>query len=265
MMAGGAGANIFVPSASAAPLAPEGGGEMLWMERGGMRMRTGGGETLARRRVSKRSAGSWGGGPRMTAPHAAHAFASATQVGGGSGGATMSGGNTGGVGWEAVGFAAVAAVAGGPAQESRGADDGGFMSGGGMDGGSTGGGGVGHGTFVGGGTGAGGMGGGTQAPWRVLQGQRTRSHDRNSREGVDVMAVMRRELEELRAASRLDAQRIFAVRTRYVGALIGAQAERVTAIVELAIEAVAATNASSSGAKTSFMWLWKNWPGKWRS
>lgn len=88
----------------------------------------------------------------------------------------------------------------------------------------------------------GGAAGGGQVPRRVLQVQRTRSREPDARSGSDPLAAMRKELEELRAASRLDAQRMFASHTRDVEALVGAQSERVTAIIDPVTEAVAATN-----------------------
>lgn len=73
---------------------------------------------------------------------------------------------------------------------------------------------------------------------RVLQVQRTRSHERTSAG----RSAMRAELEEFRAACKLGTQTMLAGHTRDVEHLIEAQTERVTRIVEPLMEAVAETN-----------------------
>lgn len=74
---------------------------------------------------------------------------------------------------------------------------------------------------------------------RVLQVQRARSRDRDA---GDTRPATRKELDEVRLASRLDAQRVFATHARDVEALLGAQTERVIAIVGPLMEAVVETN-----------------------
>lgn len=71
---------------------------------------------------------------------------------------------------------------------------------------------------------------------RVLQVQRTRSGERIGR------SATRGELEEFRAACKLDTEKMLAGHTRDVENLIEAQMERVTKIVEPLKEAVAETN-----------------------
>lgn len=73
---------------------------------------------------------------------------------------------------------------------------------------------------------------------RVLQVQRTRSSER----GGAGRPAMRAELEEFRAACKLDTQKMLAGHTRDVEHLIESQTERITRIVEPLMESVAETN-----------------------
>lgn len=69
-----------------------------------------------------------------------------------------------------------------------------------------------------------------------------RSQSCEGREGGEANPAMRWELEELRASSKLDMQRMLVVHHKDVEELISAQTRRATAFVEPLMEVVAASD-----------------------